>query len=188
MDVLRPADTVSDQALDRDIGQALAVDPSPEFLPRVRAAIAEQATPSPWRFGWMLPAVTAAALTIVFVVTMWNRTVMPEAGPSVASVQATGSDIQLSAPPAVPTADTPRRDDSQPGRVVVVRRQVQQPEVLLSPSEAEGLRQLMAFIGKGAVDTSTLLKETASPAIPLEPVAEIGIPRLKIDPIVPAGH
>ena len=43
----------------------MAVDPSPEFLARVRLRIAEEPEPSLWRRSWMLAATGICALVIV---------------------------------------------------------------------------------------------------------------------------
>jgi hypothetical protein len=56
-------------ALDRELDHALAVDPSPEFVARVRARVANEPAPSSWRMPRMLMAgVALAAVTLVAVV------------------------------------------------------------------------------------------------------------------------
>jgi len=62
-------DPVKDAALEREIERALAVDPSPEFLARVRARIADEPAPASRGFGWLFAGVAtvAAAATLVAV-------------------------------------------------------------------------------------------------------------------------
>jgi hypothetical protein len=51
-------------ALDRELAAALAVDPSPEFVARVRARIASEPAPSSWR----MPRLVLAAGTLAVAV------------------------------------------------------------------------------------------------------------------------
>ena len=50
MDGAKP-DVLSDAQLDRELEAALGVDPSPEFLARVRTCIASEPEPAVWRRG-----------------------------------------------------------------------------------------------------------------------------------------
>ena len=61
MDGHRHLEPVSDASLDRAIGSLLGVEPSPEFLARVRARVAKEQEPSSWRTSWMF----ATAATVV---------------------------------------------------------------------------------------------------------------------------
>jgi hypothetical protein len=58
----RQPETVSDMTIDREIRQLLAVDPSPEFLVRVRTQIANE--PATMQFPWVW--VSAGAIAAVF--------------------------------------------------------------------------------------------------------------------------
>jgi hypothetical protein len=59
---------LTDAALDREIMALLASEPSPEFLARVRARVAEEPAPRTWRAAWMFAAAGAAAAVIVAVI------------------------------------------------------------------------------------------------------------------------
>ena len=64
---------MTDEVLDRDIARALAVDPSPEFVARVRARVAEEAAASVWRISWRMLCfaggpILAAAILAAYVV------------------------------------------------------------------------------------------------------------------------
>jgi hypothetical protein len=75
MDDHRHAVALTDAALERDIARALAVDPSPDFLARVRSAVANEPAPSSiagafstWRRAFalgVLPAAGAAAIATI---------------------------------------------------------------------------------------------------------------------------
>lgn len=60
-------------ALDRELAQALAVDPSPEFVARLRARIAAEPAPSTWRMPRVLMAAGAAAVLILAVLVVTPR-------------------------------------------------------------------------------------------------------------------
>ena len=67
----RHADALTDEAFDRDLMRALAVDPSPEFLARVRTRIANEPEPGMWRIdrrGSLRPWRVAAAVVAAVVV------------------------------------------------------------------------------------------------------------------------
>jgi len=55
-------------ALDRELTAALAVEPSPEFVARVRARIAQEPAPKFWRMPRMLMAGAAMAVVVVVAV------------------------------------------------------------------------------------------------------------------------
>ena len=65
----RFGDPLTDGDLDRALGAALAVEPSPEFLARVRMRIASEPEPSDWRFAWVFAA-GACTLAIAIAVTV----------------------------------------------------------------------------------------------------------------------
>lgn len=63
---------MTDQELDRALAQALEVEPSPDFLARVRAEAAREPVPSPWPWPawWRVAAVGTAVAVLVAVVSM----------------------------------------------------------------------------------------------------------------------
>ena len=70
MDDHRSADPLTDAALDRDLEAALAVDPSPELVARVRTRVQRERdaswSPMQWRMG------AAAAAIVVVVAVAWG--------------------------------------------------------------------------------------------------------------------
>jgi hypothetical protein len=61
----RPHATLTDEALERDLARALAVEPSPEFLARVRTRIASEPAPRAWKVSWLIGAVGAVAAAVI---------------------------------------------------------------------------------------------------------------------------
>jgi len=122
-------------ALDRELTELLAVQPSPEFAAKVRARIAQEPAASfAWR--WWIGAAVAATAVVAFALVV-GRT------PRVQLSVPVHSDIRLSAPlHAVPpvAATTP----TLPPRAVAVRAPAPkvEPETLFDPSLASAVRRL----------------------------------------------
>jgi TonB family protein len=81
----RSGNALTESAIDREIERALAVEPSPEFVARVRARIASEPPPVAWRVPWIFTAVGATVGAILVVVAVSRSTQKP--GPAVASPQ-----------------------------------------------------------------------------------------------------
>jgi hypothetical protein len=60
----QPGQPVSDADLDRALAAAFAVEPSPEFVARVRMRVAREAAPFVWRRIWPLAAAAGCAFAI----------------------------------------------------------------------------------------------------------------------------
>src|SRR6185295_15179804 len=104
-----PEGAVAMDALDRALSAALDVDPSPEFVARVRDRIAHEPPPSRWgipRVPRLLMA-AGAALAVVAVAVQVNSRHEPLSAPAVAAVAA-----QQTPAPVIDTvvaASRPRR-------------------------------------------------------------------------------
>src|SRR5438270_775361 len=81
----RPIETSGSFAIATDsaLGKALAVEPSPQFLARVRMRIASEPGPSDWRSSWMLAAGTCTiAIAIAVTVIQMNHPALPPGLPA----------------------------------------------------------------------------------------------------------
>lgn len=171
---------MTDQELDRRLAHAVNVEPSPDFLVRVRATLAAE-HPRASQPGWRraaLAGVTAIAVMAVLVSS-------PE--PPVDRADATRSDetpraIRGSVVPAAVTS-APRLTGSRPDRSRNVaaprtaprylRRGPEALEVLVSPVEAAGVRALRAAIREGRIDATILPEQVTAhhgTEIRIEPV------------------
>jgi hypothetical protein len=111
----RPDETRADTALDREIKELLQIDPSPEFLARVRARVATEPVPGAWRFGWVPLAGGAAAVAVLGLAVVLFRPVPPVTNtadePASTVARANGgsngdsNDVGLPAP-AAPTVES----------------------------------------------------------------------------------
>ena len=99
----RPDETLSG-TVDREIARLLAVDPSPEFVAKVRDRLAAQREPGLWQFAWLVAGAAAVAVLVLAAVVSQPAPPLADAGERVPTVARTGA-IELSAgrtPPTVP--------------------------------------------------------------------------------------
>jgi len=140
----RPDHPLNDPALGREIESLLAVEPSPEFLARVRTRIANEPEPSRWRLAWIaVPAMGMCVVLFATVLVTWPR---PE--PAV-PIQAVISS------PVLPTI-VEREPAVEPSRVfarVATQKREQPtavadpfPEVVISEDERQAFEQLLLAI------------------------------------------
>ena len=183
MDGRRPA-SLTDTELDRTLTAALAVDPSPEFLARVRTRLASEPGPTTrWRlasFAASAAAVTVAIAAVVLIVNM--PPVVTPADPAVEGRQrptpermaAPVSTVAPAARAAVGSGTTRARVEP-----AVERRRL--PEVLVSPDEQRAFDLLVAVVQAGRmpeVPEQTDLLAGESVAIP-----DVAIAPLVIEPL-----
>ena len=123
-----------------DLDRLLAIEPSPEFVAKVRARIAAEPPARRWHWGRLLVPVAAAAC-LVLVVVQWNGRRHDE-GPVATGRQ---GDIVLhrATPTDVPADVTARlaADVTPPTRRAAAPLQ-REPEITLDPSMAEAIRRL----------------------------------------------
>lgn len=131
----RSGDPLTDGDIDRALAAALAVEPSPEFLARVRMRVASDPEPSDWRFSWVFAA-GACTIAIAIAVTMlqMNHPTLSQGLPSKAFGDLSFLPALLPGPLAI-AASTPRR----------VRREKPTPEMqAIMKSNAEASTALAA--------------------------------------------
>ena len=199
------SDALNDATLEREIETALAVDPSPEFLARVRLRIASEPVSSVWRIPWVFAA-GALAMLMVVAVLVWRSDrkshltsagqtarattavtetalppVPPTTAPSVAAAVGEGRTVSgQSAARTVPTAAGAARSVRASSA-----RPVKDPEVLVPAYEAAGLRRLIAAVRDGRIDFTSVLIEGPQATAALQPPSEITMSPLTIDPLEP---
>jgi len=185
MDHQRHAAAVTDEAVGdemaRDIARALAVDPSPEFLARVRTQIANEPSPEMWRWAFALRwPVAVAALTLAIAAVFLNRPTAPIAGAALVSHAITNGAATL---PYVASAF--RRTSSGPAKAGrhVLRAIGPGPTPLFDPRETQALRALIAGVRTNRVDLSPLLRPGGPAPMELPPVDDLVIAPLAIEPL-----
>jgi hypothetical protein len=193
---------------DQEIRDALRVDPSPEFLARVRTRVASEPAPSAWRWSWTAAAVGALAAMVLIAVVMsrpkQERPSAPDVVQALTPSRATESDKVPAGPegPALqqtePTRSAPVRRPGPfgPGRSIAAQvasartptpepASAALPEILLDPAETHALRQLIAGVRDGRIDLTAAQKSSSPAPLDLEPVTDIVIAPITIEPIAP---
>ena len=178
--------------IDKEIREALDVDPSPEFLARVRTRIAAEPASSTWRWSWGLAAACAVAASVAL------ATIVPrprEAKPVTTVLLPTRAIAENSSASAVSMHEGDmRRGTTGPRRARVVTPHTtstvlqiaeSEPQILIDQREMQTLRRLIDGVRDGRIDlTAAQNSRLHAPAEP-EPVADIMIAPLIIEPIAP---
>jgi hypothetical protein len=174
---------LSDEALEHEIEAALGVDPSPEFLPRIRARIASEGIRPGWR--WPLSWRWAGAIAVpgAVVIGAWLMR-EPAAVPRETQV-ALGPKIEPSQPapvgastPAVAPVVVPVKGAARSPRP----RGAATPEIVISPDEAVALRQLVVAIAARQV-VARDIPELGVESAPLPPLEELVLEPIKLSPL-----
>jgi len=208
MDAERARRAMTGAAIDREIQEALAVDPSPEFLARVRTRIAAEPPRAATWLPWKLVAAAVMAAIVAAVVVMSRP---QERTDGTATAQ---GDIRLT--PEVPVeqprglepsraADSTHRPVEAPGaqrrasarrltpapaqsETRLVAAMPTEPEILVDPREARAMRLVIRATRDGRFDLWTALQAEAPTVMELPPIAAIVIAPLSIDPLTPSGE
>ena len=209
MDAERPRRAMTGAAIDREIQAALAVDPSPEFLARVRTRIAAEPPGATTWLPWKLVAAAVMAAIVAAVVVMsrpQERTartataqgdirLTPEvsieqprrpeplrasADPTSRPVEAPGAQRRASARRLTPA---PARSETR-----LVAAMPTEPEILVDPREARAMRLVIRATRDGRFDLWTALRAATPTVMELPPLAAIVIAPLSIDPLTPSGE
>jgi hypothetical protein len=171
-------------ALDRQIQEALAVDPSPEFQARVRIRLADEAPGYGAGTGWLLSAVTGVAVAVVLAVFISSPDEVSPRPDSVVAPGAAGSvtSVEPASPPAIqqPTAERARV------RRVTRRTATETTQrVLVPPAEREAFRRFLQAVTEHPLIYAVVpdAREDAPLSVP-----EITIEPILIEPIDAAGE
>jgi hypothetical protein len=157
------------QELERELRDALAIEPSPDFAQKVRARIAARQSPAVW---WKFALPVAAACALVVGLGVWGHWRPGESAGAI--VQRAGSDVGLrpevrSKPDAKVSANRPKLAAVRT-KVRTIPESTAEPEVIVPPDRAVALARFLELARRGAVNEETL-KPVASAAPP--PVLEI---------------
>ena len=181
-------DPVKDAALEREIERALAVDPSPEFLVRVRARIADAPAPAARGFGWRFAGVAAAAVTAAVVALVMLR---PEqrVEPAVGLLTSRSLTSAVVVPTVSRGLDREPRTTHRERRTAndaprTTHRERQRSEPLFDARETTALQRLIADVRDARVDLTPLMKEGP---MPLPSNDTLVIPPIVIEPLATSG-
>jgi hypothetical protein len=178
---------LTDFELDAALNEALIVDPSPDFLARVREKLAGEEISGSRPFPFVLATVTLVAAAMVFAIVMLERQIVeqprvPVAAAIVPSKAITASDAPAAvAASAQPAHETSRRPEtSRRLQRIQVPVQEEPGDVLIPAAEQQALRRLLERPPTAVLRFAPSVDPTA--------VAAIAIPPLSIDPLSPQGE
>lgn len=171
---------MNDEALEREIEAALGVDPSPEFLPRVRARIANERMREGWFWSaswrWAGVVVVTAAVATIAAWTLRDSVPVPREARVAPAIESTTPPIEAT-PPAPVTAPVLRAV-----RATARTEAVTPFEVVIAPDEAAALKQLFTAIGSRQLETFAL-PDLESALKPPAPIEEIVLEPITISPL-----
>jgi hypothetical protein len=154
---------MTDEALDRELERALAVDASPEFAARVRMRVADETMTLPWwSFRWRYvstAAVVCAAVVLVVVVGSrpQRRVVHP------ATMQRAYNAPSLLPAASVPKAIAPATKPSAKGgrrtRALTRSNRDESPEVIVEPGQEQAIQMFAAAVWAQQVTPPPLPEE-----------------------------
>ena len=170
-------DPMNDAALEREIERALAVNPSPEFVARVRTRIAEEPSPASRGFGWLFAGVATSAVAAGVVALVMLR-------PDQRVEPATGLLISRSLTSSVVVPMVSQGLDREP-RTTNLERHVSEP--LFDRHETMALQRLIAAVHDARVDLAPLLEEPMPAPMTPQPIEDLVIPPLVIEPLSQSG-
>lgn len=186
MDGGRYRDPVNDASLDREIESMMEVEPSPEFLARVRTRVAKEPEPSRWRSSWTLAIAGGVTVVIVALIAWPSREPASSSGEPVRGLR-TGA-VETLTPLASSTAPQPVRRQPARARASAVAAspdraiEIDLPEVVIAENEAKTFAALVASIRQSRFDA--VVPAAPNPDTPLEIKELLPVEPLEIEPIV----
>ena len=189
----RPRGPMTGEVVDRELKALLAVDPSPEFVARVRIRIADEHEPRAWWLSWKLAGVVAVAAVVVLAVVLTRSRQTPAVAPPIAAgpkgpaLQTQTAARDPEAFRVTPRVVTPRRPGPSGPGVSAADVASRESDVLLDPRETSALRALIRGVRRGDLDLEPVLRASTPSAMELPPITEIAIPPITIAPLVDEG-
>lgn len=167
--------------IDGELREAVRAEPSPAFLSRLRASMAEIPPPRRLEPAWFA-ATLAAGLGLLLL--LWPAAAPPPEKASVVKVPP--------APPAAaPDAPRPRRTAPPPSAAALLRRIDPLPQVALPvaapagvvvpPGQRDAILRLVSLMARGVVSPPSLLLE--GPPAELSRPPELTVPELRLEPL-----
>jgi len=182
MDGTGPRQLLTDSALDRELTETLGIQPSPEFLARVRTRVAAEPARAPWRlvFEPLAPvAIVGIVLALVVPKLMRDEPIPTVNPPRMANVV---PDIPRAVAAVVIVRDGDRR--TVPGQRASARTTpLRLSPVLVAEDERRAFELFVAAVGQGHVPEAAI-----EPAVNGREMAELSIAPLVITPLPPLAR
>jgi hypothetical protein len=181
----RRIDAVTDESLDREMESLLAVEPSPDFLARVRARVAEEPLPRRWRTSWMFASAAAVAAAVVALLAWPASEQAPSRPAPVEPPHIVDAGRAIVSAPVTQPSPVPKPVSVSAGAAVPAPDRaidIALPEVMIAGNEVAAYTALVASIRQSRFDVAV------PAALDLDAPIEIkGLPPIEpieIEPIV----
>ena len=182
-------------SLDREIEDLLAVDPSPEFLAKVRQRIASEPAPSTSLFTpgpqgpglrrpWTLVPLGAVAVAITLGVALWPSSVpvMKPVAPTSEGAFATAPTTDSARAPVAPAPNRAIAPIAPTNEVAIAPAlALREAEILLSAAESRAIANLLERVQSGRMTPVTQSEDgqTSEPSwVDIEPVVIAPLARI----------
>jgi hypothetical protein len=192
MDGTRP-DALTDTQLDQELEAALGIEPSPEFVARVRTRIGGEPEPSPWRMALMFRRIPVDPISALAIVGVVLAVVVPQmlrpSSPSTQIARVSDRPVRVQVLPTEIDADVPRQQHQpeQPRRMPPQRARAESPalpggarvrsfedRILLAPSDREAFDRLLTVVSDQTIElVAPVLESTHAAADMLDAVVNV---------------
>ena len=172
-------------SLDREIEDLLAVDPSPEFVAKVRQRVAAEPAPTAWWLSWRPVAAGAGLAAVVAAGLLWPSatSVGPrDGGANTGAMDQAGAPTHEAGTEAVASpfaAGTPSVDRPSHHRAPAARNRQAASPVLIRRDEATAMNLLLTRVREGTLPDMAEALAAVDAAGP----EWIAIPPVVIEPI-----
>jgi hypothetical protein len=148
-------------SLDREIEALLAVEPSPEFVARVRQRIAAGPAPSPWWLSWRPATAGVGLAAVIGAALLWPSAapVAPVDGtaiaPTIDRTSAATSDASMAPAASTFATDTASVVTPSRHRASTAPNRLASSPVLIQRNEAKAMNLLLTRVREGALPDMT---------------------------------
>jgi len=176
---------VNDTALYREIESLLSVEPSPQFVARVRARVAQEPEPGQWHVSWLFAVAGAVAVVIVALIAWPSRELASGGSSRTRPTSAAAAEPRTET--MAPAPVQPIRKQRATARVVAVASpdraiDIDLPEVMIADNEVKAYTTLVSSIRWSRFDVA--VPAAPDPNTPLEVKELPPVEPLEIEPIV----
>ncbi len=173
--------------IDALLRRELAIEPSPQFLPRVRERIRHEPVVTHWRSLWLFPVgALAAACAAIFAVSVWRTApVAAPAAPRLAIAAPIGAIAPVDLPPAHSAPVSDGIDNARPVRtpavttVAAAGEAPSLPVVLVDERQRSALALFIRVIQEGVLTEEAFARTTP---VSLDPIRD-GVKPLQVVPM-----
>lgn len=184
MDGTGPRQQLTDSALDRELTETLRIDPSPEFLARVRTRVAAEPARPAWRLVVepLAPFAIAGIVLALVVPKLMRDTPVPISHPP--RVATVTPDVPRAVAPVVKGSEAVRRTAFAPRVEAENTTPLRLSPVLVAEDERRAFELFVAAVGQGHVPEAAI-----EPAVDVRrEAADLSIAPLVIPPLPPIAR